>query len=188
MKKLIAAILAVLCLAGCSAKEEKTDVVGVTVMPQQETVEAPVESIEPPVQEFEIEITEGQTEEPAVGEGSSVAVPVELVEGLVGDAVGYSFQQPVFTEYAASEAMNAFYADLIEGLVAYGQGGVNDECLKNNCVASVFGKVLHATLTGDLLAVEYECRADYSGDHADAVNVRVDTWNVQTGEVTSDVG
>ena len=83
MKQLIAAVLAVLCLAGCSAKEEKAEMIGVTVVTQGEAVEKPVEDApveQPPVQEFEIQI---ETEE-----DGSVAVPVEAVEGLVGDAVG----------------------------------------------------------------------------------------------------
>ena len=183
MKQLIAAVLAVLCLAGCSAKEEKAEMIGVTVVTQGEAVEKPVEDApveQPPVQEFEIQI---ETEE-----DGSVAVPVEAVEGLVGDAVGYSFQLPVFTEYAASETMNEFYTDLINGLVDYANGAVNDTCLKENCIASVYGQVLQATLEGDRLDLQYECRVEFSNEDADTVNVRTDSWNIKTGEVTSEMG
>ena len=185
MKKRIAALLAVLCLAGCSA-DEKTEMIGVTVVTEKETVEAPVEEA-PPVQEFEIEIEEELPEDLEPGEGGSVAVPVEAVEGLVGDAVGYSFQKTAFTEFAASETMNQFYAELVDGLVNYANGAVNEKCLKENCIASVYGTVLRATLTGDTLDVQYECRVEYSNSEDAVVNLRTDSFNVQSGEVTSNV-
>ena len=196
MKKLIAAVLAVLCLAGCSAKEEKAEMIGVTVVTQEEPVEKPVEEApveQPPVQEFELEIEteapeEALPEDVEAGEGGSVAVPVEAVEGLVGDAVGYSFQLPAFTEYAASGTMNEFYTELVNGLVEYANGAVNETCLKENCIASVYGTVQQATLTGDTLSVMYECRVEYSNSEDAVVNVRTDSFNIQTGEVTSDVG
>jgi len=195
MKKLIAAVLAVLCLAGCSAKEEKAEMIGVTVVTKNETPEVveetPVE--QPPVQEFELEIEteapeEALPEDVEPGEGGSVAVPVEAVEGLVGDAVGYSFQLPAFTEYAASGTMNEFYTELVNGLVEYANGTVNETCLKENCIASVYGTVHQATLTGDTLSVMYECRVEYSNSENAVVNVRTDSFNIQTGEVTSEVG
>jgi len=192
MKKLIAAVLAVLCLAGCSAKEEKAEMIGVTVVTKNETPAVETEEA-PPVQEFEIEIEqenpeEALPEEPEPGEGGAVAVPVETVEGLVGDAVGYSFQKTAFTEYTASETLNEFYSDLVDGLVEYANGAVNEKCLKENCIASVYGTVVQATLTGDRLDVMYECRVEYSSSEDAVVNVRTDSFNVQTGEVTSEVG
>jgi len=192
MKKLIAAVLAVLCLAGCSAKEEKTEMIGVTVVTKTETPVVETEEA-PSVQEFDIEIEtenpqEALPEDLEPGEGGSVAVPVEDVEGLVGDAVGYCFQLPAFTEYAASETMNDFYTALVNGLVEYANGAVNETCLKENCIASVYGKVPRATLTGDTLDVMYECRVEYSSREEAVVNVRTDSFNVQTGEVSSDVG
>ena len=191
MKKLIAAALAVLCLAGCSAKEEKTEMIGVTVVTKTETPVVETEEA-PSVQEFEIEIEtenpqESLPEDQQPGEGGSVAVPVEDVEGLVGDAVGYSFQKTAFTEFAASETMNDFYTELVNGLVEYANGAVNETCLKENCIASVYGTVLRATLTGDTLDVQYECRVEYSNSEDAVVNVRTDSFNVQTGEVTSNV-
>ena len=192
MKKLIAAVLTVLCLAGCSAKEEKTDMIGVTVVTKEEPAAVEVEKA-PPVQEFELEIMQEAPEESLPedlkpGEGGSVAVPVEAVEGLVGDAVGYSFQKTAFTEFAASEAINDFYAQLVDGLVEYANGTVNEHCLANNCIASVYGTVLRAALTEDTMEVIYECRVEYSGEQEGTVNVRTDVWNVQTGEVTSEAG
>ena len=193
MKKLIAAVLAVLCLAGCSAKEEKTEMIGVTVVTESETVETPVEqeiTEEAPVQHFEIEIDES---EPAEGEASTPAgVPAmpetELLEGLVGDAVGYSLQIPVFADYAAAETMNAFYLELVDGLVDYANGAVNTACIERNCIASVYGEVTHAVLVGDELRVGYQCRVEYSDTEEPVINERTENWNVQTGEVTSEVG
>ena len=191
MKKLIAAVLAVLCLAGCSAKEEKAEMIGVTVVTKSENPVVETEKA-PSVQEFEIEVEtenpqEALPEDLEPGEGGSVAVPVEDVEGLVGDTVGYSFQKTAFTEFAASETMNDFYTELVNGLVEYANGAVNETCLKENCIASVYGKVLRATLTGDTLDVQYECRVEYSSREDAVVNVRTDSFNVQTGEVTSNV-
>ena len=188
MKKLIAAVLAVLCLAGCSAKEEQTEMIGVSVVTKNETAEAPAEETAPSVQEFELEVEEALPEDLEPGEGGSVAVPVELWEGLVGDAVGYSFEYPVFEDYAAVETMNAFYLKLVEGLEAHATDAVNTACLERNCIASVYGKVTYAMLTGDELEVGYECRVEYSDTEEPVVNTRTDVWNIQTGEVTSEVG
>ena len=190
MKKLIAAVLAVLCLAGCSAKQETAAPAEVTEVPKQETVQEPVETPaeEKPVENFEIEVESENPalpEDPTPGEGGSVAVPVELVEGLVGDAVGYSFQQPVFADYAAADAMNAFYQDLVNGLVDYANGTVNSKCLQDNCVASVYGKVLSAMLTGSELEVVYQCRVEFSNTEDPVIKERTEVWNVETGEVKS---
>ena len=191
MKKWIAAVLAVLCLAGCSAREESVQEAPAPA--PAVTGEKPVEqpaAEEKPVQELEIEIEnkEALPEDPEPGEGGAVAVPVTLVEGLVGDAVGYSFQQPAFEAYTASDAMNLFYEELVQELVNYANGPVNSKCLQDNCVASVYGKVLQTMLTGETLEITYECRVEFSNSEDATVNVRTDVWNVETGEVESGRG
>ena len=185
MKKLIAAVLAILCLAACSAKTEPAPEADVSVVTKTES--APPQA-EKPVENFEIEVEESKPAAPVAPDLTPGAyMSIETVEGLVGDAVGYSFQKPVFTDYAAAETMNAFYEELVNSLEVYANGTVNDKCLKENCVASVYGEV---TQTGheDGLQIDYTCRVEYSNAEEPVINHRTEIWNTETGEVISEVG
>ena len=138
------------------------------------------------MQEFEIDVECAYPAEPESEESAPVEVPVELREGLVGDAVGYTLQIPVFADYAAAETMNAFYLELVDGMESYVRKYVNEACLQRNCIASVYGEVTGAVLTGSLLEVDYECRVEFSDTEEPTVNSRSDVWNVDTGEVKSE--
>lgn len=192
MKKLLAVLAALLCLAGCSAKPEQTDMVGVSIVTKQETPvaeenptveEIPVEEVEPEEEIVEEEPQSELTEEAAEGAIDTFAYAEILVEGLVDDAIGYSIIQPEFAGFPAADTVNAFYEKLILQLETYTKETVHTECLDRHCMANAFGSVLSANLTSDCLgiAVEYEFKVEYS-DGETKTSVRTDTFHVHTGE------
>ena len=100
MKKLFAAVLAVLCLAGCSQKPDDFEVVGaITVKPDAVVEEVP-EVEEVPVEEVVVEEpAEELTEEAPENAIDTYAMSEDKLEGLVGDTIGYSFDTPVFAGF-----------------------------------------------------------------------------------------
>ena len=186
MKKMIAALLVVLCLAGCSAKEEQpaTQQIDTDIPVQTQTEEKPTDTVEIPVDIVDKNASEPETVAPA----EALEHTSEHLEGLVGDAIGYSLEYPVFADFAAAETVNNFYVDLVTKLESYTQQTVNQQCLERNCVADVYGEVTSARMENGELAVDYEYRVEYSDTEEPVINERTDIWNVQTGEVTSEVG
>jgi len=193
MKKMLAALLAVLCLAGCSAKPEPAEIIGVTVVTTDET---PVAEENPAVEEVPMEeeapAEEVAVEEPApeltedAPEGAidTYAMAEIMVEGLVDDAIGYAIVQPEFAGFPGETAVNDFYAKLVTQLETYTKETVHAECLERHCMANVFGTVLSTGLTSDCLGLEvvYEFKVEYSDDTDPKVSVRTDVFDVQTGE------
>lgn len=197
MKKLLAALLAVLCLAGCSAKPEPTEMIGVTVVTTDET---PIAEENPTVEEVPMEeetVEEAPKEEVAVedpapelteeapeGAIDTYAMAEIMVEGLVDDAIGYAIVQPEFAGFPGETAVNDFYAKLVTQLETYTKETVHAECLERHCMANVFGKVLSTNLTSDCLGLEvaYEFKVEYSDGTEPKVSVRTDVFDVQTGE------
>lgn len=183
MKRMIAALAAVLCLAGCAAKEKQTEVVGVTVVTEQTAEAEPV----PKVEEVPVEQVPAEEEEPeALPEDKyQYAVGISTLEGLVGDAVGYVLEYPVVSGLPAEETINEFYTKLLSQLENYAQQTVNEQCLERFCVADVSGIVGQAVLEGELLTIDYTYEVKYSDAEEPEVFTRTDTFQVQTGEVTS---
>lgn len=185
MKRILAALLAVLCLAGCSAKEEKTDLVGVTVVTQQEEPapkvpeELPVEEV--PVEEVPVEVPQEET--PVKGE------PIEydslMVDGLVEDAIGFGFEIPVFADMDGAEKINAFYDALVDQLTQYTKQTVYEAVQEQGTMANVFGEVTFAEQQGDLLAVGYAFSVQLAGEEELKTSERTDYFDIATGEVVS---
>ena len=188
MKKCIAALLAVLCLAGCSAKEEKTDMVGVTVVTQQEEVSpAPKLPEELPEKEIvveEVPVEVPQEETPVNGE------PMEyeslMVDGLVEDAIGFGFEIPVFADMDGAEQINAFYEELVDQLTAYTRQTVYEAVQEQATMANVFGEVTFAERQGDLLAVGYAFHVQLAGEEELKTSQRTDYFDMTTGEVVKE--
>lgn len=193
MKRMIAAVLAVLCLSGCSGKTEKADMVGVSVVTKQEepVTEAPtMEEVPVEVEEIVVEEPESElTEEAPDGAIDTYAMSEDKLEGLVGDTIGYSFQTPRFEGFAAAEQVTAFYADLAAHLEGYTKETVNENCLNKSLMASVFGELTDVQIVNDGLGlqVDYAFRVEYS-DGTEDCKTRTDTFDIQTGEVTSVTG
>jgi len=190
MKRLFAAVLAILCLAGCSSKPEQTEMIGVTVVTGEENpvVETPV------VEEVPVEVEETVTEEPeaeltedAPADAiDTYAMSEDKLEGLVGDTIGYSFMTPSFDGFPAAEKVTNFYADLAAHLEGYTKETVNETCLNNSLMASVYGELTDVQIVNNGLGlkVDYEFRVEFS-DGTEERRTRTDTFDIQTGEVTS---
>ena len=187
MKKLFAAVLAVLCLAGCSQKPDDFEVVGaITVKPDAVVEEVP-EVEEVPVEEVVVEEpAEELTEEAPENAIDTYAMSEDKLEGLVGDTIGYSFDTPVFAGFDAADTVTEFYQKLATHLEGYTKETVNEQCLEAGLMASVFGEITGNNLVNDgqALEIHYEFRVEYSNGTVD-VNSRVDTFDVVTGEVES---
>ena len=187
MKKLLAAIAAILILAGCSQKPDDFAVSDVIVPEPQDVVEELPQVTETPVEEIVVEDAEPELTEEAPAEAiDTYALSEDKLEGLVGDTIGYSFDTPVFDGFAAADQVTTFYADLAAHLEGYTKETINEQCLNNSLMASVFGEITHTNLVNNGLALEvhYEFRVEYS-DGTKKINTRVDTFDIQTGEVES---
>ena len=132
--------------------------------PTQPEETAPEESQEQEVVEMETDIVSGQTLE---------AAPAELVctsnpqDGLVEDAVGYSFDLPVFSGLDCAETINRFYEELLPELTLYAQETVYNTAMERHTVASVFGSY---TVDGQTATAEdFEAALAEQEAKADAV-------------------
>lgn len=174
MKKTIAALLAVLILTGCSAREPAPVAAEPEPEPapaaQTETVETPPQTVELPVE---------------AATPASADYETKLLEGLVGDAVGYSLAYPVFSGFDAAETVNGFYTSLVSQLEGYVQTTVNEQCLERNCVASAYGEILSVQVDEEL-EVHYRLRVEYSDVDKEQCNERTDYFDLKTGEVRSE--
>lgn len=176
MKKLVAAVLALLLATGCGAREEEQHTTQITpdVQPVVEETgqETGQQENSTPV-EIPVEITKLPGE---------VAYEIELLEGLVGDAVGYSLEIPTFSDVNGNEVIHKFYVDMVNDLVSYTQGTVHDTCLDRHCMANVYGRVGNAWEEDGLLTVEYSYEVQYSDQEEPNTNTRTDVFDVETGE------
>lgn len=173
MKKLLAALAAILVLSACSAKEPAP-----APAPAEPEVSAPVAEAAPeekPVTELPIEIA---PQEPAADPAEPVEYTAIISEGLSGDAVGYSFVQP---EFGQSE-IDAFYAQLVEQMESHASTTVHDNCLERHCLANVSGCITEATRKDGILTVTYTYTVEYSDTEEPAVNTRTDRFDLETGE------
>lgn len=176
MKKLFAAVLALLLVTGCGAKEEEDHTAQIAPDPQPvaEDTENNAQNQEnsTPV-EIPVEITSVPEDAP---------YEVELLEGLAGDAVGYSLEIPTFSKYNGNEVIHKFYVDMVDNLETYTQGTVHDTCLERHCMANVFGRVDGAWEEDGLLTVEYSYEVQFTDQEEPDVNTRTDVFDVETGE------
>ena len=187
MKKYIAALLAVLCLAGCSAKEEKSDMVGVTVVTQQQEDVSPAPTLPEELPVEEIIVEEQPAEEIPVEETPVKGEPMEyeslMVDGLVEDAIDYGFEIPVFADLEGAEKINEFYEALVDQLTEYTKQTVYEAVQEQGTMANVFGEVTFAERQGDLLAVGYAFHVQLAGEEELKTSDRTDYFNMQTGEL-----
>ena len=187
MKKYIAALLAVLCLAGCSAKEEKADMVGVTVVTQQQEDVSPAPKLPEELPVEEVIVEEQPVEEIPVEETPMKGEPMEyeslMVDGLVEDAIGYGFEIPVFADLEGAEKINEFYEALVDQLTEYTKQTVYEAVQEQGTMANVFGEVTFAERQGDLLAVGYAFHVQLAGEEELKSSDRTDYFNMQTGEL-----
>ena len=139
---------------------------------------APAENQEQEVVDMETDVVSGQTLE---------AAPAELVctsnpqDGLVEDAVGYSFDLPVFSGLDCAETINGFYEGLLPELTLYAQETVYNTAMEQHTVASVFGSYTVDGQTEGQLVVSYQVSAQY-GEEEPVVSSRTDYFDLESGE------
>lgn len=146
--------------------------------PTQPEETAPEENQEQEVVDMETDVVSGQTLE---------AAPAELVctsnpqDGLVEDAVGYSFDLPVFSGLDCAETINRFYEELLPELTLYAQETVYNTAMEQHTVASVFGSYTVDGQTGGQLVVSYQVSAQY-GEEEPVISSRTDYFDLESGE------
>ena len=146
--------------------------------PTQPEETAPAENQEQEVVDMETDVVSGQTLE---------AAPAELVctsnpqDGLVEDAVGYSFDLPVFSGLDCAETINRFYEELLPELTLYAQETVYNTAMEQHTVASVFGSYTVDGQTEGQLVVSYQVSAQY-GEEEPVVSSRTDYFDLESGE------
>lgn len=146
--------------------------------PTQPAETAPKESQEQEVVDMETDIVSGQTLE---------AAPAELVctsnpqEGLVEDAVSYSYDLPVFSGLDCAETINRFYEELLPELTLYAQETVYNTAMEQHTVASVFGSYTVDGQTEGQLVVSYQVSAQY-GEEEPVISSRTDYFDMASGE------
>lgn len=146
--------------------------------PTQPEETAPEENQEQEVVDMETDVVSDQTLE---------AAPAELVctsnpqDGLVEDAVGYSFDLPVFSGLDCAETINRFYEELLPELTLYAQETVYNTAMEQHTVASVFGSYTVDGQTEGQLVVSYQVSAQY-GEEEPVVSSRTDYFDLESGE------
>lgn len=146
--------------------------------PTQPEETAPEENQEQEVVDMETDVVSGQTLE---------APPAELVctsnpqDGLVEDAVGYTFDLPVFSGLDCAETINRFYEELLPELTLYAQETVYNTAMEQHTVASVFGSYTVDGQTEGQLVVSYQVSAQY-GEEEPVVSSRTDYFDLESGE------
>jgi len=190
LKKLLAAILAVLCLAGCAAEKTEPPVVEEEVVSEKpETKEETPEAPElPEVEEVPMEQKEDPAEKPEPEQEvlpESVEYTATPVEGLIEDTIGYVLDCPVFSEFPAAETINRYYADLTEYLEKFTKETIYENAIQKQVTANVYGTVDSVELSREELKIVYAYRVEYSDKQTDE-NTRTDYFNIQTGETWSE--
>lgn len=177
MKKILAALAAMLLLAGCGAQEQPP---AAEPQPQQTQLQPVQEEQTPAVTELPMEPAPEETAEPEP-EAEAADYTSSSLEGLAGDAVGYVLQVPSFGQ----SEIDRFYQELAVQMEDHAQGTVHDNCLERHCMANVYGKVTTAVREDDVLTVGYEYRVEYSDAEEPEVSQRTDSFRLDTGEKLS---
>ena len=148
------------------------------ITPTQPEETAPEENQEQEVVDMETDIVSGQTLEAAPAE---LACTSKTEDGLVEDAVGYSFDLPVFSGLDCAEAINGFYEELLPELTLYAQETVYNTAMERHTVASVFGSYTVDGQTEGQLVVSYQVSAQY-GEEEPIISSRTDYFDLASGE------
>lgn len=178
MKKLFALIFALLMLTACSKEPSAPEVVQPPV--EQTVTEQPQEGTVPEVQP-EI-ILPDAPEQTVIASPEAVSYTSELVEGLVEDAIGYSFEIPVF-DLSCNDAIRPHYEQLVSSMISFTTEVVYTNAMERGCVVSVYGYVSEATVIDNVLAVTYVYECDYSDAEESTEETRIDRFDLLSGQI-----
>ncbi len=178
MKRLFLIISLILLLTACGKTEEGS---ATPDIPEEVEITEEATATEPTV-ETEIVITPDVPLETVISNsGEPVSFTTEVLEGLVEDTVGYTFEVPAF-DVEGTEPIRTYYEELAAHLEGYTKETVYTEAASRACVVSVFGYVTDAVLDGDVLTVTYAYECDFSDTEESVENVRTDKFSAATGE------
>ena len=176
MKKLLAIILMMLTLTGCSfvmmSKNKPHDPEDMLKPDPELTAESAEEEIVVvPVEEPEAELVEEE-------------MPYEsfMVDGVVEDTIGFGFEIPEF-DCPGSEKIGEFFEWFVMNMEEYTKDVVYENAMSRSCIASVYGTVDSATATGDLLQVTYSYACQYSDSEEPEVETTVMCFDMITGDL-----
>ena len=175
MKKLLAIMLMMLTLAGCSfvvkPKNKPYDPKDGMQPEPEPVVQEAEEEIEPEIEEPKAEITEEE-------------MPYEslMVDGVVEDTIGYGFEIPQF-DCPGSEKIGEFFDRFVMNMEDYTKDVVYENAMSRSCIASVDGTVDSAAVAGDLLRVTYSYACRYSDSEEPEVETTVMCFDMTTGDL-----
>lgn len=176
MKRLIFIFSFILLLTACGTPEE------IPAAPEEVEVVEEVTATEPTVEVETVIVDSDAPVQTVVSHGGEpVSFTTEVLEGLVEDTIGYTFEVPAFA-VEGSEDIRAYYDELAAHLESYTKETVYTEAASRACIASVYGYVTDAVLDGDVLTVTYVYECDFSDTEESVENVRTDSFSATTGE------
>ena len=161
--------------AADNQSETQTETQTTPTQPEEAALE---ENQEQEVVDMETDVVSGQALE---AEPAELACTSKTEDGLVEDAVGYSFDLPVFSGLECAETINGFYEGLLPELTLYAQETVYNTAMERHTVASVFGSYTVDGQTEGQLVVSYQVSAQY-GEEEPVVSSRTDYFDLESGE------
>ena len=189
MKRIFAALLALLCLAGCTAKEPEVPVIEEeSVVIEQKTEETTEKTERPEAEEVPIKEKTEPAQETEAEKDELPEIPeykITPVEGLIEDTIGYVLNCPVFADFPAAESVNQYYTELAAYLEKFTRETIYENAIQKQVTANVYGTVDSVELSGEELKIVYAYRVEYSDKQTDE-NTRTDYFNIQTGETWSE--
>ena len=154
MKKIIAALAALLLLTACGA--EKTPVEQ-PVVPETPVVEEPVTPEVVPEETDELQYT------------------TQRLEGLVEDTAAYIYDYPRFDH----AEIDGFYTELMTSLEEYAKGTVYTAAIERHTIADVTG-TFTVEQTAETVSVTYTVAVDFADGQSDSFD-RTDTFDAVSG-------
>ncbi len=157
MKKIMAALAALMLLTACGAEKTPAEP---AVVPETPVVEEPV-TVTP-------EVVPEETDE--------LQYTTQRLEGLVEDTVAYIYDYPQFDQ----PEINQFYTDLMTSLEEYAKGTVYTTAIERHTIADVSGS-FDLTQTDETFTVTYTVAVEFGDGETESFD-RTDTFDRISGQ------
>ena len=187
MKQFILMLSFILLFTGCSTnKSVSSDMISTSQQEAVEEMNDPAEQSVDDIVEVPIDIQEEDPSEITTAETVvSPVIDTVIIDGLVEDAVSFCFYIPVLSDYAGAETINNQYSDLSNSLNEYAKTTVYEKCLEQHTVADVTGTFVSASPAEQQLEITYTVEVKFADSDEKESFSRVDTFDLQTGELLS---